>query len=88
VQNNSNSDLILSAYRREVLANNESEIIEFITPEQMRAIGLLKGCSDIIISDAMSQVWDEQFRRQFFNQLGFYPTLKIHLINSPPIRLK
>jgi hypothetical protein len=80
-----NLPLVLFSYRRLVLPlSSPNPIIDFISPEELRSIGLLRGLSDIQIARAMSQMWDDEFKQEFYNCLGYYPTLKIILSKSHP----
>jgi hypothetical protein len=80
-----NDDLIYFSYRRLIVPlSNNTHTIEVITPEELRSIGLLRGLTDIQIARAMSQIWDDEFKQQFYNCLGYYPTLKIDLTKLPP----
>jgi hypothetical protein len=76
-------NLIFFAHRRQIL-DRPRGLIDLATPEELRAIGLLKNCSDNTISEAIKQVWDEEFRQQFYNKLGLYPTLKLSLSKITP----
>jgi hypothetical protein len=80
-----NLPLLLFSYRRLILPlSSPDSVIEFISPEELRSIGLLRGLSDTHITRAMTQMWDEDFKQEFYNCLGYYPTLKISLSKSLP----